>query len=310
MTYIEKGDITKTGDHLHDLESRSTGRRSILIVEDDIDHMEIIQSTLADNHPHLVIEITDNGLDAINKIKNSRYDIIIVDYHIPGLTGLELLDEIRNLINEGLLTNIPKVIFCTGKGSEEIAVLALKKGVVEYVTKNTSFFNRVDEIVSEILTNGKEETFPLKYDDLHVILFTIGNLGPKMIYKDKSTLPEELNNAIDMTGVYFFTAIGQGKTHHLGLFGPLPIPGSNDYRALAFTILINDKNQTDSRMRGMSYCLITIIYPKEKMEFFYDHQKLTLFLNKSFENINDMDELNEKFMDDLKRRLYLIIQDF
>jgi len=43
----------------------------------------------------LKCEVVDNGEDAVEKIKNTKYDIILMDIHMPGISGIEATKRIR-----------------------------------------------------------------------------------------------------------------------------------------------------------------------------------------------------------------------
>lgn len=70
-----------------------------------------------------------NGLEALNKIKEEDFDILIADIKMPVMDGLTLLSEVKE--------NYPgtEVIIVTGFGSIESAVNAMKQGASEYITK-------------------------------------------------------------------------------------------------------------------------------------------------------------------------------
>lgn len=70
-----------------------------------------------------------NGLDALNKIKEEDFDILIADIKMPVMDGLTLLSGVKE--------NYPgtEVIIVTGFGSIESAVNAMKQGASEYITK-------------------------------------------------------------------------------------------------------------------------------------------------------------------------------
>ncbi len=72
---------------------------------------------------------TSNGLDAMQKIEASSYDLLIADIKMPGMTGIELLDKVKERSPE------TDVIIITGYGSISSAIDAMKKGAAEYVTK-------------------------------------------------------------------------------------------------------------------------------------------------------------------------------
>jgi PAS domain S-box-containing protein len=75
----------------------------------------------------------DNALsagEAIEKLKEEKYDAIISDYQMPEKDGLDFLKELRSKGD-----NIPFIIF-TGKGREEVATKALNLGADQYIDKN------------------------------------------------------------------------------------------------------------------------------------------------------------------------------
>jgi DNA-binding NtrC family response regulator len=70
-----------------------------------------------------------NGLKALEGIKEENFDVLIADIKMPGLTGIELLEKIKE-------NNIEtEVIIITGYGSIDSAVAAVKKGAYDYITK-------------------------------------------------------------------------------------------------------------------------------------------------------------------------------
>jgi DNA-binding NtrC family response regulator len=83
---------------------------------------------------------TANGLDALQKIDANAYDVLIADIKMPGLTGIELLERVKERSPE------TEVIIITGFGSIGSAVEAMKKGAAEYVTKPFD----LDELVLKV----------------------------------------------------------------------------------------------------------------------------------------------------------------
>nr|NQU92346.1 PAS domain S-box protein [Bacteroidota bacterium] len=74
--------------------------------------------------------------------ENGKYNVILMDYRLPGLNAMELIKIIRQ---EHKLS-IP-IIIVTGQGSEEIAVLMLKLGADEYVTKSKNYLYRLPSLI-------------------------------------------------------------------------------------------------------------------------------------------------------------------
>jgi DNA-binding NtrC family response regulator len=99
----------------------------ILIAEDEEITLKHILSTLQ-KEGYDVTGVPD-GRKALEKIDNELFDILIADIKMPGLSGIELLEKVR----ERRLDT--EVIIVTGYGSISSAVDAIKKGARDYITK-------------------------------------------------------------------------------------------------------------------------------------------------------------------------------
>ena len=100
---------------------------SILCVDDDPSIGLILEDTL-ERAGHTTVSAR-NVPEALQIIAQGGVDLIISDYRMPGLTGLEFLEL---LTREGLDTPL---IMLTGYGSIEHAVAAIKAGAIDYITK-------------------------------------------------------------------------------------------------------------------------------------------------------------------------------
>ncbi|MDQ7817606.1 MAG: response regulator transcription factor [Melioribacteraceae bacterium] len=103
----------------------------ILIVEDD----ERIARTLKKNfikEGHNA-DISSNGEDALNTLKDMKYDIILLDWRLPKLSGLDLCRKIRESKNQ------TPVILLTALNDIANKVEALDAGADDYITKPFSF---------------------------------------------------------------------------------------------------------------------------------------------------------------------------
>jgi two-component system response regulator HydG len=110
----------------------------ILIAEDeDITLKHLVNSLQKEGY--LAVG-TQNGADALRKIESDHFDLLITDIKMPGLTGIELLEKIKERQLE------PEVIIITGFGSIGSVVDAMKKGAYDYVTKP---FN-LDELLLKV----------------------------------------------------------------------------------------------------------------------------------------------------------------
>lgn len=99
----------------------------ILLVEDDTHVAETIKSWLKSQQN--VVEHVADGNDALELIKYSSYEVIILDWELPGVSGLEICRRLRAEQNR-----IP-ILMLTGRDSEEAKLLGLELGVDDYLTK-------------------------------------------------------------------------------------------------------------------------------------------------------------------------------
>jgi signal transduction histidine kinase len=102
----------------------------VLIVDDEADACVILKHQL-EKLPgvSLKVAVSSNGDDALNKLKETPVDLVFLDYRLPPTDGLDILEKIRQ--------HHPKtaVVMTTVFGSEQIAVAAMKKGAMDYLTQ-------------------------------------------------------------------------------------------------------------------------------------------------------------------------------
>jgi len=101
----------------------------ILVVEDDKSISDLITLHLKKNDfEYLVVH---NGEDALSHLDNFMPDFIILDWMIPGLSGLEVLRRIRN---KQEYKNLP-ILMVTAKNSEQDKIISFESGLDDYITK-------------------------------------------------------------------------------------------------------------------------------------------------------------------------------
>jgi phosphoserine phosphatase RsbU/P len=113
----------------------STDPIALLIVEDNPVYAEIVQRLLPTLGADLKFDVTwvETGEQALEKIHDHPYQLVLLDYKLPGLDGLAVLAWIRSLPEK----RQPAVIILTGMGREEIAVEAMKNGAKDYLPKDS-----------------------------------------------------------------------------------------------------------------------------------------------------------------------------
>ena len=99
----------------------------ILIVDDEPLNLDLLDQELEEMG--LVTERALNGSEALSKLNTANPDLVLLDYQMPGMNGIEVLREIR-----GRDKNLP-VIIITAYGTIERAVEAVKAGANDFITK-------------------------------------------------------------------------------------------------------------------------------------------------------------------------------
>ncbi len=104
---------------------------SILLVDDEPELLEI-EKTFLEKAGDLQLVLACSAKEALDILDNKDIDVIVSDYMMPGMDGIELLREIRSAED-----NRPFILF-TGKGREEVAIEALNLGANRYIQKGGS----------------------------------------------------------------------------------------------------------------------------------------------------------------------------
>ena len=102
---------------------------SVLIVDDDLALLEALPQALRLRMGGVTVETADSAAAALDLIADKEYDAIVTDIKMPGMDGLELLDEIRTR-----RPDTPTLII-TGHGENELVVRALREGACDFIQK-------------------------------------------------------------------------------------------------------------------------------------------------------------------------------
>lgn len=118
----------------------------VLVVDDSAVDRRLVGGLLA-RSSNLQVEYAADGREALEKIRHAPPSLVITDLVMPELNGLELVSEIRR--------DFPAVpvVLMTGKGSEDIAMQALRHGASSYVPKsslNQLLLETVESVLSAV----------------------------------------------------------------------------------------------------------------------------------------------------------------
>lgn len=101
--------------------------RHVIVVDDDEKTLKNIRKVLAAGH--LSVSAYKNPVRALEEIRKHSFDLLITDYQMPHMDGLELLNEAKRISTD------MEVILITGHASYDNAVAATKQGAFYYLTK-------------------------------------------------------------------------------------------------------------------------------------------------------------------------------
>ena len=124
-------------------------KASILIVDDEKDLCWALKEKLDGEGYSADYVLT--GEDAIEKIAGANYDLVILDYKMPGMNGLETLARIKNIRPATM------AIFITAHGDQDIALESLKQGAADYVHKPFNLENLVFRVYRVLRMRSLED---------------------------------------------------------------------------------------------------------------------------------------------------------
>jgi len=118
----------------------------ILLVEDDLIQAKLVKRVLDKSTMQYFFTHVSSGEECLDLVKNeNEYDIILLDYTLPEMDGLNVLRALKKM-----RPDMP-VIVITAHGSEDIAVQIMKEGAFDYVIKKDNYVERIPYVIKENL---------------------------------------------------------------------------------------------------------------------------------------------------------------
>ena len=146
-TYIEKGE-SATENAINNIEvvldEEIFKNKSVLIVEDNKINQMITKKIL--EKKDMVCTIVDNGVDAIKLTKEGNFDVILMDIHMPGISGIEATKQIREFNK-----TVP-IIALTAVTIEENLEEFYRAGFSEFIPKPfkaDDFFDKISRVLND-----------------------------------------------------------------------------------------------------------------------------------------------------------------
>jgi len=123
----------------------------IFLIEDDTIYAEFIKKALVNQNPAFKIRLFPSAEDAEKAINGKLPEVLIIDYKLPGISGIDLYDRIKPKI-----TGDNKIIMLSALDDGQMVLGFIQKGVRDYVIKDE---NVIDSLRS--ILDGKEDDYYL-----------------------------------------------------------------------------------------------------------------------------------------------------
>jgi len=137
--------------------------KNILLIEDDEVDAEIIRRLLLSSDNAFECTHVTTSEAAIDMLQHSSFDCLLLDYKLPGLSGFEFLQKIRD---QKELQFTP-IIMITGCGDEVVATKTLKSGADNYIAKEKVTKESLQKAIENAIDSSmKAKEVSKKYDDL------------------------------------------------------------------------------------------------------------------------------------------------
>ncbi len=160
-----------------------TGKLNILIVEDGQSQRMILRDFLVKEG--YTVEEAESGEKGVAAVKAGHFDLLLLDYKMPGMNGLEVLEEVKK-INPDV-----DVIMMTAFGTIDTAVRAMKSGAVDYVTKPVD----LDELLIHLTRLSERRTLLRENEILRQELRAKGVTSDQIIFTSPA-----MANLVNMAG--------------------------------------------------------------------------------------------------------------
>jgi DNA-binding response OmpR family regulator len=155
---------------------------TILLVEDDPDFREAIEWWLEDEG--YLVESLVNGAEADSRLREAKYDLVILDWDLPGMPGIEVLKRFRTM------GGVTPILMLTGKSTVFEKEEGLDAGADDYLTKPFHMIELCARVRASLRRTGRRRSDQLTAGDI------VLDLSSKTIVRETeplALLPKEFD---------------------------------------------------------------------------------------------------------------------
>ncbi len=116
-----------------------------LLVDDQEDHINLLKAMLQGLPHSITTVVCFDGTSAMQILDQQEFDCLFLDYDLPDMTGLDILNHAIELNPD------QAVVLITARGNEELAVEAMKKGATDYLVKGRLSREGLERVINRVI---------------------------------------------------------------------------------------------------------------------------------------------------------------
>jgi putative nucleotidyltransferase with HDIG domain len=170
--------------------SASRDKKRLLLVDDELHILSVLNSLLSDQYD---CRLANSAREALDCLRQGSYDLVLSDIMMPGMSGIELLASLKQLLPDAV------VIMISGNLNIESAIEAMRLGAFDYITKPFNLADvemaverglRFNELIeaNHQYEHHLEELVSLRTHELRVTNTHLNNTVEKLYQNYRATL--------------------------------------------------------------------------------------------------------------------------
>lgn len=167
---------------------------TLVIIEDEEAHFQLMKRAIDKEFPGTLVHHFGGAGPCLESLDEISPDIIITDYLMPGMNGIEFLEALDQR-EKGT-----PLIMITGQGDEGIAVQAMKLGAADYLVKSEDFFVMLPRVIEKVIRERKLKQALERSEARFKEIFAQSPIGIQL-YDGNGLLLEVNQSCLDLLGI-------------------------------------------------------------------------------------------------------------
>ncbi|CAN5332723.1 hypothetical protein BH09BAC1_BH09BAC1_08010 [soil metagenome] len=203
------------------------GKR-ILLAEDNAFNQIVAQDTVENLFPGVIVEIVENGRQAVEKLQQNDYDLILMDINMPIMNGLEATTAIRQLGGSKAQTPIMAM---TASATQEAINECTEAGMDDYISKPfvpEEFAQKINHLLTRPHHPSGLPAKPKQQDPLHILVVDDNDFNQMVAQDTLSALFPNAKLDEALNGKIALDKIALGNYHLVLMDISMPVMGGHE----------------------------------------------------------------------------------